>query len=237
MAAQHVLGTKKSSKISINPELDLRSKEQKEPRAQINATADESRRRELRKERNQKLTKIHTTLNQEKYQKVLDQVAEIEKSRDDFTRMYQAIRQLNCNQPKAPLLIKGEHGLTTDEGEQIKAISTHFNDMFSDRNAEAIRAIPPTKMTIPFSAGAVAKAASNLRNNKSPGVDELKAKQLKYGPELVHKQIANILNEVAETGSNNTPIYTPKDTVNLPDTADWREDRRSHTNHTGSIST
>ena len=38
-----------------------------------------------------------------------------------------------------------------------------------------------------FTAKEVKNAIKSLKNNKSPGIDELRAEQLKYGPEEVHK--------------------------------------------------
>ena len=51
-----------------------------------------------------------------------------------------------------------------------------------------------------FTAKEVKDAIKSLKNNKSPSIDELRAEQLKYGPEEVHNEIAEQLNEIKKTG-------------------------------------
>ena len=50
----------------------------------------------------------------------------------------------------------------------------------------------------PFTASEVKKAVKKLKNNKAAGIDEIKAEQLKHGPDIVITEIANILNECAD---------------------------------------
>ena len=57
-------------------------------------------------------------------------------------------------------------------------------------------------MTTPFTANEVKKAIKALKNNKSAGSDEIKAEQLKHGPEIINEGIATILNETAKTGKH-----------------------------------
>ena len=42
-------------------------------------------------------------------------------------------------------------------------------------------------------------AVNKIRNNKSPGRDNINAELLKHSPDIVFKHIAQILNNVAET--------------------------------------
>ena len=55
-------------------------------------------------------------------------------------------------------------------------------------------------MDIPFSASEIETAAKCLKNNKSPGIDNMNTELLKYGPEEVYQEIADIFNRIAETG-------------------------------------
>ena len=55
-------------------------------------------------------------------------------------------------------------------------------------------------MKSPFTTTEVQKAITSLKNNNSPGIDELRTEQLKYGPIETPKEIANIFNLRAETG-------------------------------------
>ena len=56
-------------------------------------------------------------------------------------------------------------------------------------------------MKDPFTTIENLKAISSMKNNKAPGIDQLKTEQLKYGPQIVPSIIAEILNESTETGS------------------------------------
>ena len=49
-------------------------------------------------------------------------------------------------------------------------------------------------------------AAKRLKNNKSPGVDNINAELLKYGPNELHGEMANIFNRIAATGEIPTEI-------------------------------
>ena len=51
-----------------------------------------------------------------------------------------------------------------------------------------------------FNTEEIRQATQKLKNNKTPGVDQLIGEQVKYGPEIVHQTIAEILNKAAETG-------------------------------------
>ena len=55
-------------------------------------------------------------------------------------------------------------------------------------------------MKTPFTTEEITTAIKKLKNGKTPGVDELKAEQLKYGPTCVATEIAEILNHTAKTG-------------------------------------
>lgn len=46
----------------------------------------------------------------------------------------------------------------------------------------------------------VRKAVESTKNNKSPGIDDMKVEQLKCGPQIVHQKNAELLSHLAETG-------------------------------------
>ena len=60
----------------------------------------------------------------------------------------------------------------------------------------------PVAMTNPFTAEEVKKAIQQLRNNKSAGDDGVYAEMLKSAPAILHQQIADIYNQIAETGQH-----------------------------------
>ena len=60
--------------------------------------------------------------------------------------------------------------------------------------------VEPSKMNDPFMAEEIETATKCLKNNKSPGVDNINPELLKYGPNELHGEIANIFNRIAATG-------------------------------------
>ena len=55
-------------------------------------------------------------------------------------------------------------------------------------------------MKVPFKALEIKKAVKKLKNNKSPGIDDVNAEMIKYGPDQIHERIAEVFNEMAKTG-------------------------------------
>ena len=64
--------------------------------------------------------------------------------------------------------------------------------------------IQPHKLEQEITSEEIRSAVNKIRNNKSPGCDEINAELIKHSPEIVYENIAQILNNVAETG--NKPI-------------------------------
>ena len=59
----------------------------------------------------------------------------------------------------------------------------------------------PIPMSEPFTWKEIYEASLKLNNNKSPDNNGLQAEHIKYAPKCVHQDIANLLSEVAETGT------------------------------------
>ena len=88
-----------------------------------------------------------------------------------------------------------EDGITTNEDEQLKKITQLFSSIFMDQNAENFIDFSPCKMKEPFTLEEVTKAVTTMKNNKTPGIDQLGTK---YGPQIIMSIIA--VNKSAETG-------------------------------------
>ena len=101
---------------------------------------------------------------------------------------------------KEPVVIQHEGGITTDEGKQTEIIFEFFKNMFNDNNVREIERIPPAKMKIPFKEEEIKRAVKSLKNNRSPGIDDITAEHLKNGPDIVYDKIAELLNHSAATG-------------------------------------
>ena len=109
-------------------------------------------------------------------------------------------KELKRQKPKIPLWIQKGDLYTSDEREQTEIATEYFKTQFCT-NAEPLPEIPPAEMRQPFTTEEIGRAVKTLQNEKSPGVDNLRSELLKYGPEILHTEIAEILNEIARTGT------------------------------------
>ena len=64
----------------------------------------------------------------------------------------------------------------------------------------------PTPMSTLFTSSEIRKAVWTLKNNKSPGMDQIIVDLIKYSPEAVYKKIAAIYNNIAATGKHPNEI-------------------------------
>ena len=200
-AGETIVGKKqKCAKKCQNEKVIELSQKQKNLRQKIDECKDKTERREMKKERNKMMKEIHNIITEEKVQKIMNTVEDIEKHKKDSNRMYQAVRALQQLEPKKAILVNGEHGMTTNTEEQIQIITDFFKDTFFKNNVNQIEDIKPVKMTQEFTTTEIENAVKCLKNNKSPGIDGINSELLKYGPEKLHEEIADIFNIIAETG-------------------------------------
>jgi len=181
-------------------EIRILSQHQKDLGKQIHATASKEKRQILQKERNKTMREIHDTIKKHENNRLIKEIEEIENSKNDSTRMYKAIRKISRDKPKQPIIVEKKEGVTCDENTATEVITNYFKLMFNDENQTKMDEIKPTEMSIPFEEEEIADAIKSLKNNKSAGIDEIHAEQLKYGPDIINKNIAEILNDVAKTG-------------------------------------
>ena len=62
-------------------------------------------------------------------------------------------------------------------------------------------------MNQPFTAEEIKSAIRSLRNNRSAGDDQVKAEMLKSTPDILHELLADIYNNISETGEH-PPVLT-----------------------------
>ncbi len=85
---------------------------------------------------------------------------------------------------------KGKHGLTSNEEEATELVTDFLKKIF---NQEKRISIPDIKeMKMPFTEDEIEKAIKSLKNEKSAGIDNITAEQLKYGSSLINKGIATL---------------------------------------------
>ena len=74
-------------------------------------------------------------------QKVENCLKEIENNKNDSSRMFRAIKEIQRQKPKIPLLIKTETGgFTINKKEQAEIIAAHFKKQFS-KNTQVLKNI------------------------------------------------------------------------------------------------
>ena len=175
------------------------SQQQKQIRQQINATTNKDTRHTLQQKRNKILQNIHKATIELDNQKLQCKIREIEQSTNNCNKMYKAIQEL-FRTKKKPLCIDTEDGTTANPNLATIAITKYFKSVFNAENQTKIPTTEPTPMQKPFTTAEIQSAATALKNNKSPGVDNIQAEHIKYGPEQMHTEIANMLNTTAKTG-------------------------------------
>lgn len=122
---------------------------------------------------------------------------------NDSRKMFNAIKEINRQKPKEPLLLQTINGeLTANEEEQTIIIKDHFESQFKKgvAQSDSVSRIMPTEMRDPFTEEEVRKAAGRLKNNESAGNDNIRPELLKFAPDETFIEIAKILNQVATTG-------------------------------------
>lgn len=115
--------------------------------------------------------------------------------------MFKAVRAIQLTPvPKSLGII--DKGSTTDPNRQNFIVTEHFKAIFTEAEAEKMVDIQPPEMETPFTKQEVTVAVKSLKNNKNAGIDDIKAEQLKYGPDRVYGKIAGILNITVSAGDH-----------------------------------
>ena len=118
--------------------------------------------------------------------------------------MFRVIKEIQYQKPKILLLIKTETGeFTINEKEQAEIIAGHYKIQFS-KNTQVLNKIhsQPTSMNQPFTPEEIKSAIRSLRNNRSAGDDQIKADMLKSASDILQKLLADIYNNISETGEH-----------------------------------
>ena len=118
---------------------------------------------------------------------------------NDNIKMYEPVKKIKRLRPPQKLLIKGKNSLTTNPAEQGKITAEYFKETFY-KNKQPRTIIPPTQMTILFTANEIRKAIAKMKPNKTPGCEKTPVELIKYAPDRIHEQIAKIYKNMAETG-------------------------------------
>ena len=131
---------------------------------------------------------------------------DIETYKDDSRRMFHAVRLLNKKEDNTILVENSEGDLIHSTEEEIKEITKYFENIFKQEKVTPIPDIKPQKLKEEITSLEVKQAVDKIKNNKSPGCDEINAELLKNSPKVVFDKIAQILNDVAESGIKSTEL-------------------------------
>ena len=118
--------------------------------------------------------------------------------------MFRVIKEIQRRKPKIPLLIKTQTaGFTINEKNQTDIIAVHFKKQFS-KNTQVLNKIhsQSTAMNHLFTAEEIKSAIRSLQNGRSAWDDQIKAEMLKFAPDILHKLLADMYNNISETGEH-----------------------------------
>ena len=91
----------------------------------------------------------------------MEHVEDAERQKDNSTRMYQAVMQLE-QRKSAKKLIDSEKGKTINIVEQLKIITEHFRKVLITDSAEAVLVLKPREMATSITSEEVLKAVKSL---------------------------------------------------------------------------
>ena len=145
-------------------------------------------------------------LNKYKNRKIDNLASEIDKCHNDNTTMYQAIKYINRKAPQN-LLVHGKDGRNVTEPKAVyniirNQVKAHFNDQKESKLEIFIGNSRP--LNTPITKDEVTKTIHKLRNNRTPGYDQISPEFLKYVPTEFHDLIAE-----------STNIFTKHEYVNV----------------------
>ena len=206
-AGKETLGIQNKQKTYQDETLFDLSQQQKLCRNNINTSKSKEERKCLQTKRSKLMTEIHKRIRQLEDEKIDNQLRIIENYKEDTSKCFRAMKELNTKKARKPLIIQNSDGeIAGTEDEQIKLITEHCQNTFSTNTNDAYPNINPTKMEVPFTSEEIAKAAQSLKNNRSEGEDGLHSEYLKHAPQNVYKEISTLFNIMAETGKYPTEI-------------------------------
>jgi len=183
-----------------DPEIQILSEHQQNLKIRIDSTKDKNKKTLLKKARNKALNSIHKITKRKENQKVVDQILEIENSKNDSRRMFNAIKIIQRKSNNEIIVEDENNRKVLNDTQKIEIITEHFSKIFENNNVPEIENFQPAPLTEEFSANEIKSAILSLKNNKSPGIDQIRAEHLKCAPSEINQHIANLLNNVALTG-------------------------------------
>ena len=108
------------------------------------------------------MREIRKAIDDKETRKLMENIQEIEDSKDDSIRMYKALKQINRSKPKSEIIVKNEQNrLTSNEKGAVEIITKFFYEMFDCEETD-LEHIKPAQMKVPFTETEVRKAIHSL---------------------------------------------------------------------------
>lgn len=200
-AAQSTIPKDKNRRGTNDPDIQELSDKQKQTRILIQKEASSEKQDSLRKKRRKLQKEISHKIKQNKEADILSKIEEIENSKDDSTKYFKAIRSLQRKEDQT-ILIKNEKNETIlNPVEQEKHIRNYFQKALNMENPEPAKIITPSIMKTPFTTKEIQANIKYMKKGKSCPSEDIEADLLIASPTCIHESIANIFNEIAETGN------------------------------------
>ena len=202
---EEVLGPKpKNKKSKESQEIKILSDTKQRLHKKINECNSQAVKSKLKEESKNIKKDISVKLKEIEETELDKKMEKLENIKDDNTKYFYVLREMhnNNNNKKASVIVKDEDdNVPGSTNEKIKIIERYFKKTLApdDMNNEFLT-VPPCKMKEKFTPEEVQKIAKRLNNNKASGPDRLQAEYIKYAPLAIFEQIADILNNTAETG-------------------------------------
>ena len=213
--SKEVMGIKEKNQKTKDDKIGKMSEESQKIRRIIDSCKTQEEKEKWKKERQKIKSEIQKELSTKQRNEIEAKLTHMEQIKNDANKYYQAIRELKRNKKKTELVVENDEGeIVGSHTEQAEAIAQHFERMLApkDKIPDEFH-YPPTEMSTPFTEKEIEKAAKSMKNGKSCGIDNIHAEQIKYAPQYVHTEIAEIFNETAKTGEYpkelKTGILTP----------------------------
>ena len=202
--AQSVIGvvTKTRRKFGKQSEkIGHLSQKQKDIKVAIDNSTDANKIGELRHERNRVLKEI-------KYEQKLiinkdidEKVEEVASAQNDH-QFFKALKFIRNPMTKQKAIVHDTKGRSVHQPSmKYNIVKQHFEKQFYDETKPMITSHvgDPQPLARKIEPSEIKNAVKRASNNKAPGEDEIQIDLIKYAPENVFVEIANILNEAIET--------------------------------------
>ena len=196
---------------------------------------DQRREMEERYRQQDKIVKKSCRADKQRWIESQCEEAQNAATRNDTKTTYKIVRQLTGSSSSPTVPIKDKQGnLLLTEDDQNSRWVEHFSEILNQQTPDTLfdftEERPPPQINISINeirTDEVRKAIKTLKNNKSPGMDEITAEMLKHGKDSIVIELTKLFNkiwnteEVPDDWRHGVIIKLPKK-GNLSDFGNWR---------------